>query len=128
MDEVIRCFIYTLQRALQGMENDAGDGKFVLVLVLSGPPKQFDLPLIRRIAPVFQDNFPERLHKALIYPGTTLAQTLWGMVQYFLNPVTRAKISVVPQRKDEAQRREEFARYIPGDQLIGELGGANGTA
>jgi hypothetical protein len=122
LEEVIKSLLLRIEEALQNAPEES-DGKFVLLLYLSGPKHQFDVPLIKRLAPILQNNYPERLHRALIYPGTTLAQTLWTMVKYFINPITREKIVVVPERKEKAQRQQEFEPYISKAELIRQFGG-----
>lgn len=52
------------------------------------------LPLFQMAASVLQANYPERLHKLIIYPMPALVGHLWWVVKGFLDPKTSAKVQI----------------------------------
>lgn len=39
-----------------------------------------------------QDLFPETLMRAIIYPSDVVFYSIWGIVKWFVDPVTREKV------------------------------------
>ena len=62
--------------------------KATLFVNRTGGENNADVPLIRMIAGIMQANYPERLHKAIIYPSGLVFWALWNMLKY-------ARVSVV---------------------------------
>lgn len=54
-----------------------------------------DLPFLRAFASEFQNNYPERVHRIIVYPGGYLFTMLWNVVKWFLDPVTQEKVKPV---------------------------------
>jgi len=52
-----------------------------------------DLEFVKAASNVLQDNFPERLHRAVIYPTGLVFYGLWNVVKWFLDPVTQSKVA-----------------------------------
>ncbi len=40
-----------------------------------------------------QDTYPERLNKTIVYPSGVIFWSIWNVVKWFLDPVTRNKVS-----------------------------------
>lgn len=51
-----------------------------------------DLELMKHCSSRFQDLYPERLQRCIIYPSDLLFYTLWNVGKWFLDPVTRDKV------------------------------------
>jgi hypothetical protein len=52
-----------------------------------------DTELTKYLSKALQDNFPERLHTCILYPSDFIFYSAWSVVKWFLDPVTRAKVS-----------------------------------
>jgi hypothetical protein len=51
-----------------------------------------DLDWVKMCAEVFQNNYPERLHRATVSPINLLFRSIWSVAQLFFDPKTREKI------------------------------------
>jgi hypothetical protein len=78
--------------------------------------KNVDLELSKVCMAVMQNNFPERLHQCVVYPSGVMFFSLWNVVKWFLDPVTRSK--VIP-----LMHKTALQQYVAPDQLIASLGG-----
>lgn len=54
-----------------------------------------DIEFIKHVGKVFQDNYPERLHRCIVFPTGLVFVGLWNIIKWFLDPVTQAKIQPV---------------------------------
>ncbi len=54
-----------------------------------------DIQFVRQFASVFQNNYPERVFRIIVYPGGLVFTGLWNVVKWFLDPVTQAKVKPV---------------------------------
>ena len=54
--------------------------------------ENLDKPLLKALASLFSDNYPETLNAALVYPCGFLLRGIWAVVQYFFDYKTRQKI------------------------------------
>lgn len=111
--QVIQAVIFALETAFAAADSNESDGKAIIIFYLN-KGSQFDPNLIRCFANTMSDNYPERCFKALIFPGTQLAFTLWNLVKYFFDQRTREKVMIVPR---ELQGRCVFEDLIAEDQL-----------
>lgn len=66
----------------------------------------------------FQNNFPERLYRVVIYPSGLVFYGMWNIVQWFLDPVTRQKVCPVMTQAGVLQ-------YISPDYVSHEVGGTS---
>lgn len=64
----------------------------------------------------FQNNFPERLHRAVIYPTGLVFYGLWNVIKWFLDPVTQSKAAPVIYQSG-------LQSYIDPEHLPRHLGG-----
>jgi hypothetical protein len=58
---------------------------------VGNPDKEF----VHAFSSVFQNNYPERVSKVIVYPGGWLFVLLWNAIKWFLDPVTQAKVKPV---------------------------------
>jgi hypothetical protein len=86
-----------------------------------------DIDLMEHIAGIFQvilallicvsssslrkANFPERLHRVIVYPTGFMFYGIWNLVQYFLHPTTREK--VCPQMSTQGCLQFVDPEYLP---------------
>jgi hypothetical protein len=76
-------------------EKNDPEEEFVLVLNRQGmDPKNFDIKFWRKIVPVLNDCYPERLGLILIYPTGFVFQGLWSMVNVLFSERARKKVRV----------------------------------
>ena len=54
-----------------------------------------DVEFVRAMASVFQNNYPERLYRAVVYPSGLVFYTVWNIIKWFLDPVTQHKVQPV---------------------------------
>jgi hypothetical protein len=76
--------------------------------------------LLHLLTPVFipQNNFPERLHRAIIYPTGLVFYGLWNVVKWFLDPVTQSKAAPVIYASG-------VQYYIDPEHIPAHLGGTD---
>ena len=73
--------------------------------------RSWDFELIKGVAKVLSDNYPERLGGAYVYPSGVLLAGLWKIVAPFFDPRTRAKVKML---NSEAQLRDLVPeQFIP---------------
>ncbi len=66
---------------------------------------------------MLQNNFPERLHRAIIYPSGLVFYGIWNVIKWFLDPVTQAKACPVIYLSGVQQ-------YIDDEYIPTRLGGS----
>lgn len=116
---VVRCIEDAIARSPPG-----GDG-MITAIVYIDLGSVFDKNLVQSTCKILSDNYPERLHKVLIYPGTALTQTLWAICKWFLDAKTRQKFVIVPDGSHQlSPDKNLFLSYISSQQLCREFGGA----
>ena len=80
--------------------------------------QHLDKPLLKGLASLFSDNFPESLHAAYLYPCGFVLRGIWAVVQYFFDVKTRNKVYMLAGP-------ESFKEHIDADQLISAVGGTS---
>ena len=53
-----------------------------------------DMQFVRQFASVFQNNYPERVYRIVVYPGGLVFTGLWNIVKWFLDPVTQQRLNL----------------------------------
>lgn len=122
-----RAAVYWMERATAKSK----DGKVTVVVVRdvalraamgdthqSGGGGFSNLRYPRHLAKILEANFPESLHRAVVYPADAWFSTLWKVASRFIDADTRNKIALVGDRS-------ELLKYIPYNQLLHMLSGAN---
>ncbi|GBG32549.1 Phosphatidylinositol/phosphatidylcholine transfer protein SFH8 [Hondaea fermentalgiana] len=83
---------------------------------LDATRKNMDFDVVKVVAGLMQDNYPERLHQAMAAPTGPLLRGAWKVVQLFFDPRTRAKLCLV---KDV----DGFKDAVDASSLPTEIGG-----
>ena len=65
----------------------------------------------------FEANYPESLGAVLIHKAPWLFSSIWSIIKGWLDPVVAAKIHFT-------KNREDLEKFIPPNQIMKELGGA----
>lgn len=94
VDRVVQAMVWVLERAL----GDALDQKVVL-MIYTPSGAAVDLKLIRALSVCFSEHYPERLHKAIIWPAGRWAQRIWLLIRWCFVPGVRNKVVLL--RHDE---------------------------
>mmetsp|Transcript_23265 Transcript_23265/g.37038 ORF Transcript_23265/g.37038 Transcript_23265/m.37038 type:complete len:236 (-) Transcript_23265:20-727(-) len=75
-----------------------------------------DLDWVKLCGSLFQNNYPERLERAVVGPINAFFIGLWAIAKYFFDPATRQKIVLTRDPKT-------FLEYVDQDKLPVEVGG-----
>jgi hypothetical protein len=68
--------------------------KYTILVDRSGSSNS-DIEFTRQFSKLFQDQHPERLYRAIVYPSGVVFWSLWNVVKWFFDPVTRSKVAPV---------------------------------
>lgn len=110
IQEMTKMAIWWLETSLLLMPTDKT--KYTLLVDRSNHKSEnTDIELIRAVGKVFQDNFPERLFRCIVYPSGIVFYGIWNIVKYFLDPVTQQKVQPVLTLAGVQQHIDD--EYIP---------------
>lgn len=74
--------------------------------------------MTRELAKSLECNFPERLQRLVVYPVPSMAMWVWRVVQQFLDPNTRDKVTLLTgSAKRGSPCPKELAAYVDYDQI-----------
>ena len=94
MEEMTRMIIWWCEVGIKKMPAD----KTKLTLLVDRSDfsnENADIEFVKHVGKVFQDNYPERLHRCVVYPTNLVFVGLWNIIKWFFDPVTQAKIQPV---------------------------------
>lgn len=126
-DQYVLAAVYLLEKMVSlGM-----DKVTVLVNVASlpggvnAPP---DVSFIKQLASVLSDNYPERLHRLVIYPFPWFGVAVWNVVKLFIDQRTRDRIVMISGKATQgAPTPQKLYDYVDPDQLAPMLGGTDAS-
>jgi len=95
-DEVVRMLVYVIEAAMASRPNKLVQQFTFLLYTPKG--SNMDLKLIKKAAKTFQDNYPERMNRFIIFPIGPVVHGLFGMAKPFLDAGLRAKICMLKSR------------------------------
>eukprot|EP00940_MAST-03C_sp_MAST-3C-sp2_P000552 g552.t1 len=90
----------------------AGDFGKVTIAVFAPGGSPFDKDFIRKLASVLQDNFPESLHKLLLWPCGTFTYVLWSVAKWFLDARTREKVVMIRGSRKAVLEEGKLVPYL----------------
>lgn len=67
----------------------------VLCSRIDAGPDNADMDSNKVIMSLMQENFPERLHRAVIYPSNFFFVMIWNVIRLFIDRVTQDKVKMV---------------------------------
>lgn len=108
LEEMSRSLLYWTEHVLENMP--ANKSKATILVDRTGN-SQPDMDFIKFVAKAFQDNYPERAYRFIIYPGGIVFTTLWNIIRLFIDPVTANKVKVVMWESGVKEYIED--KYIP---------------
>eukprot|EP00284_Hemiselmis_tepida_P012982 CAMPEP_0174915180 /NCGR_PEP_ID=MMETSP1355-20121228/616_1 /TAXON_ID=464990 /ORGANISM="Hemiselmis tepida, Strain CCMP443" /LENGTH=428 /DNA_ID=CAMNT_0016160019 /DNA_START=136 /DNA_END=1422 /DNA_ORIENTATION=- len=117
-DRWVRFFVHQCEWARVHYPNDQ-----VLVLVDrvgSGLSNQ-DPTVLRALAPVIVDHYPDTIGRVLIAPVNNVLYVIWGLVSLILDPTTKSRMKLI-KGKDW---RERLVECMDADKIPVRLGGTD---
>jgi len=102
------------------------DERFVILLDVRGgkglpnPSAWTALGLLRKIANMLPNNFPERLHRLVIFPMPSWAMYIWTIVKSLLDKRTADKIKIVPGPCSSSEPVPEDVGKFVSDEILEE--------
>jgi hypothetical protein len=54
-----------------------------------------DIEFLRAFSSLFQDQYPERLYRAIVVPANVIFWSIWKVASVFVHPVTREKVKTL---------------------------------
>jgi hypothetical protein len=91
LEQSARAVIWWAEHAIRALPDDKSKYTILFDRTDAGVSNQ-DIEFTKFFTQVFQRLYPERLHCAVVYPSGVLFWTLWNIVKFFLDPVTRNKV------------------------------------
>jgi len=93
-DEQVRMSVWWVQQAIASLPPDKS--KFTLLINRIGSVQgNIDVEIDKAVLTIFQDNFPERLHRCVVYPSGVLFFLLWNIIKFFIDKRTQDKVKTV---------------------------------
>ncbi|RYH28511.1 hypothetical protein EON65_11905 [archaeon] len=93
IEKCAKMSMWLMEHAIKQLPPDKS--KYTILLDRTGSAAMGDIEFSRHFSKLFQDQHPERLHKAIVYPSGIVFWSLFNIVKWFFDPVTRNKISPV---------------------------------
>lgn len=94
IEELAKTVIWWTEQVLAKLPNDKTKYTILIDRSDAGLNNQ-DIEFSRHFSKLFQDQHPERLYRAIVYPSGLIFWSLWNVVKWFLDPVTRDKVTPV---------------------------------
>jgi len=91
VEEMGRMALWWAECVVSLMPPDKSKATILIDRVGAGTSNQ-DMEFVRHAAALFQNNYPERLHRAIVYPSGIVFYSIWALVKLFLDPVTAQKV------------------------------------
>jgi len=115
VEEMGRMIMFFLATAVNAMPPDKS--KFTILFDRTNFSKEnSDIEFMRHMTPIMQNNFPERVHRVIVYPSGFVFYGIWNIVKWFLDPVTQAKVQPMLALSGVQQ-------YINDEYISRDLGG-----
>jgi len=76
-----------------------------------------DQELMKHMSGAFQDMYPETVQRIIVYPADVLLYTVWAVVKWFMDPVTREKVQPMMMLSGVEQYidRQHIPKAMGGD-------------
>ena len=89
-----------------------------ITVVVDRTHNVLDMPFVRAIVPILQDNFPGRLHQLIVVPAGPLFRFVWAIISPWLNAKTRERIRLLATCED-------LRAYIDSDSIPTRMAGTD---
>jgi hypothetical protein len=94
LDEMLNLCYWWAEKVVASLPDDKSKATILIDRTDAGMQNS-DMDFIRAMASVFQNNYPERLFRAVVYPSGIVFYTIWNLIKWFLDPVTQHKVQPV---------------------------------
>lgn len=93
MEETGKSFFWFCEHAIKQMAAD-GDihSKYVILIDRTNHSGSPDIEFMKYFSKLFQDQYPERVEKIIVYPSGVIFSALYNVIKWFMDPVTREKV------------------------------------
>jgi hypothetical protein len=115
LEEMGRACIWMTEDAIRHLPDDKSKFTILFDRTDMGMDKE-DITFLKNMIKTFQDKYPERLHRAIVYPSGVLFWALWNVIKFFLDPVTAAKVSPMVYLSGVQEFIDD--EYIPVSMVI----------
>jgi len=89
-EEMAKMVMWWTEQAIKELPSDKS--KFSILFDRTDAPNTQDFEFVKYFAKLFQDAYPERLGKLVVYPSGVVFWSIWNIIKWFLDPVTRQKV------------------------------------
>jgi len=90
-EEMAKMVMWWTEQAIKALPADKS--KYTILFDRTDAPGSQDLEFVKYFSKLFQDAYPERLSKLIVYPSGVVFWSIWNIVKWFLDPVTREKVA-----------------------------------
>lgn len=94
LESMARMVLWMTEQTIARLPADKSQFTILFDRTNSGIANQ-DLEFVKAFSKLFQDQHPERLHRAIVYPSGMVFWSLWNIVKWFIDPNTRNKVAAV---------------------------------
>jgi hypothetical protein len=110
IETLAKAALWTMEQVIKRLPEDKSKYTILIDRTDCGLANQ-DIEFTRHFSKLFQDQHPERLNRAIVYPSGVLFWSLWNVLKWFLDPVTRGKVCPVMYFSGVQQYIDD--EYIP---------------
>lgn len=97
LENAVNAVVYMMEEGIQAFGGLGSSAGVMLVYNRTGfTMSNWDKAFLQMIARMFQDNYPEVMVSAIVYPCGLMFRGLWKVAQFFLDPKTREKFIMAP--------------------------------
>lgn len=94
IEELCKVALWMMEHIIKRLPDDKSKYTILLDRTDAGVFNQ-DIEFTKHFAKLFQDQHPERLYRAIVYPSGFVFWSIWNIVKWFMDPVTREKVAPV---------------------------------
>ncbi|KAK9813813.1 hypothetical protein WJX73_010598 [Symbiochloris irregularis] len=104
---------YILESSAHVADASTSEGKCCWLFDMAAYDRKNSPPLavVRECINLFQNHYPERLGKAIVYQPNWAFRMVYSLISPFLDPVTRSKIEFISTSSEE-QRVEQLSKLV----------------
>jgi hypothetical protein len=114
IEELAKCALWWAELVCSRLPDDKTKYTILIDRTDAGVRNQ-DIEFSRNFSKLFQDQYPERLNKAIVYPSGVMFWSLWNLIKWFFDPVTRNKVNPVMMLSGVREFIDD--EYIPASMV-----------
>lgn len=90
LETMAKMVMWCAEYAISKLPDDKS--KFTVIIDRDGAGWGQDLEFLKSFTKLFQDQYPERLYRAIVVPTNFVFWSIWKIASAFVHPVTRQKV------------------------------------